>query len=95
MKYRFEVGEIAVCGPGSFTVGYECEILALPEPTSWRWRDGMRIKPHEYLIMVPGFSSCNGDGSWSIKECHLRKRFPPIPDEVLTIFDGVKQGAVA
>lgn len=85
---KFHVGEIAIIhAPGNPHHGLECEILATPKGREWRDHKGGWVEGHRYLVHIPGVNGPRGHDVWTAEERTLRKRRPPIPDEVLRIFE--------
>ena len=86
---KFQVGEIAVYHGlvvHTHNSGQECEILGVGPypPQAVVAARGERIRTDvgsDYVV-------ADEDGVYFVDEIKLRKRRPPIPDEVLTIFQG-------
>lgn len=92
---RFEVGEIAILAlstiPNDPDLGGGVEIIATPRGASWMYR-GRIVRADLYLIAT-SLADNYGSYIWSIAESSLRKRRPPIPEEVLRVFDVVGEPA--
>lgn len=83
----FEVGEIAVVhAPGHWSHGRECEIVSIPRGFVWRNSHGRLVPGDRYRVRIPGCIGPQGHDVYAVREQHLRKRRPPIPEEVLQIF---------
>ncbi len=91
---KFEVGEIAIMWCPNWPAGHkgEVEIVCVPQPLDRNYTDGTSIPAGHYVISGP-YPNPNGDGTWITLEQYLRKRRPPIPPEVLTIFQPVSEPA--
>lgn len=90
---KFSVGEIAVFWfPGDVDHGKECEIICvgplavgtlLNGPVRQGYSQSL-LSSEDYEVRIDGIH-------WGCMAYMLRKRRPPIPDEVLTIFETRKR----